>query len=232
MPCPSVVSAVSKAGIFGLPLDVWLLNSMLFSFPFCAYFPSLSVSLPLEPFREPVPWKELGLLDYPSLITEPMDLGTVQKNIQAKKYNSLLDASTHVRLIWRNCMTYNADGSDFYVLAESLHHKWEKQYANLLSSLGLPPEATGESSKNESTLEDKRQFAKMLYKISKEAMGHVVITVDEKSPEAVVRNTAEDECTLNIDKIRTEVFVELKKFVEDEAKKKAAADAKKKKTKS
>ena len=31
-----------------------------------------------EPFREPVDWKGLGLPDYPKLIKNPMDLGTIE----------------------------------------------------------------------------------------------------------------------------------------------------------
>ena len=31
----------------------------------------------LEAFMEPVPWKEWGLDDYPRIIKQPMDLGTV-----------------------------------------------------------------------------------------------------------------------------------------------------------
>jgi hypothetical protein len=38
------------------------------------------------PFREPVDWKALGLLDYPSIITRPMDLSTVKKKMSSKSY--------------------------------------------------------------------------------------------------------------------------------------------------
>lgn len=30
------------------------------------------------PFTEPVDWKALGLIDYPSLVKKPMDLGTIK----------------------------------------------------------------------------------------------------------------------------------------------------------
>ena len=74
----------------------------------------------IEPFREPVPWKELGLVDYPTVIKHPMDLGTVKKKLKKKQYTTLYAVAEDVRLIWNNCMTYNADGSDFYKLAETL----------------------------------------------------------------------------------------------------------------
>lgn len=32
-------------------------------------------------FREPVNWQELGLVDYPVVIKNPMDLGTVKKKV-------------------------------------------------------------------------------------------------------------------------------------------------------
>lgn len=73
---------------------------------------------PIEPFREPVDWQALGLFDYPQLIKKPMDLGLVKKKLKENKYKSIHDAADDFRLIWKNCMAYNADGSDFYNLAQ------------------------------------------------------------------------------------------------------------------
>ena len=72
----------------------------------------------IEPFREPVDWENLGLFDYPQVIKKPMDLGMVKKKINEGKYKTIHEASDDVRMIWKNCMTYNADGSDFYNLAQ------------------------------------------------------------------------------------------------------------------
>ena len=47
-----------------------------------------------------------------------MDLSLVKKKINEGKYKSIHDAADDVRMIWKNCMTYNADGSDFYNLAQ------------------------------------------------------------------------------------------------------------------
>jgi hypothetical protein len=71
-----------------------------------------------EPFREPVDWQSLGLFDYPQVIKKPMDLGLVKKKVNEGKYKTIHEAADDVRLIWKNCMTYNADGSDFYNLAQ------------------------------------------------------------------------------------------------------------------
>ena len=58
-------------------------------------------------FREPVPWKELGLTDYPEIIKKPMDLRTVRKNTGKGKYRRYEDFFRDVQLIWDNCKTYN-----------------------------------------------------------------------------------------------------------------------------
>ena len=36
-----------------------------------------------EPFHTPVDWEDLELKDYPDVIKNPMDLGTLKKNIDA-----------------------------------------------------------------------------------------------------------------------------------------------------
>lgn len=65
------------------------------------------VHMHAEPFREPVAYKELGLLDYPTIIQKPMDLGTVKKKLKERQYASPADVNADVQLVWSNCMTYN-----------------------------------------------------------------------------------------------------------------------------
>ncbi|KAL3792568.1 hypothetical protein HJC23_005538 [Cyclotella cryptica] len=167
-----------------------------------------------EPFREPVDWKSLGLFDYPQVVKKPMDLGQVKKNLNEGKYKSIHEAAADVRLIWKNCMTYNADGSDFYLLAQNMSKKFEEKFAKLLAEHG------GEASSSEGgeqyedpTPEEKRTFAKLLYKISKEELGTVITDLDAKCPTALVKNSAEDEVEINVDSISPKVFSEIMAFV-------------------
>jgi len=46
----------------------------------------------------------------------------VKKKLKENKYKSIHDAADDFRLIWKNCMAYNADGSDFYNLAQVRDH--------------------------------------------------------------------------------------------------------------
>lgn len=39
-------------------------------------------------FRDPVPWKELGLNDYPEIIKKPMDLSSARKKLVKGKYKN------------------------------------------------------------------------------------------------------------------------------------------------
>lgn len=51
-------------------------------------------------FSRPVEWEKMGLLDYPKLIKEPMDLGTVGKRIGRQYYQRLEGFANDVRLVW------------------------------------------------------------------------------------------------------------------------------------
>jgi len=152
-------------------------------------------------------------VDYPQVIKHLMDLGTVKTKLQQKKYSTLYQVAEDVRLVWNNCMTYNADGSDFYKLAEQLQKRWDDQYTKLLQDCQLPAGAGGDGKKSVTTTSEKRLFAKALYTISKEDLGKVLVEVETKCPAAVTRNSAEDELEFNIDKIPVSLLQELHTFV-------------------
>jgi len=118
-----------------------------------------------EPFRERVPWEELGLTDYLSVVKTPMDLGTVRNNLIKKKYNKAEECAADIRLIWHNCMSYNAPSSKFYNLARSLSEIWEKEWSQ---SIG----------KNDSykppSIEDLTIFAENTQRLSPSEMGNIL----------------------------------------------------------
>lgn len=111
-------------------------------------------------------------------------------------------------------MTYNADGSDFYLLAEDMGKAFEEKFKKIVAEFGEQPEEGGEDIEDP-TPEEKRTFAKLLYKISKEDLGVVITDLDNKCPSALVKNSAEDEVEINVDSINPKVFVEVMKFVKE-----------------
>eukprot|EP00975_Prorocentrum_lima_P019857 4178345-Prorocentrum_lima.AAC.1 len=85
-------------------------------------------------FSEPVNWREMGLYDYPEIIKNPMDLGTVRQKLVNKEYRNATECAEDIRLVWRNCMTYNQDGSEFYKIAEKFSKKFESKFAPVAKS--------------------------------------------------------------------------------------------------
>ena len=59
------------------------------------------------PFREPVNCIKLGILDYPSIVTYPIDLATVQTKLKEYRYNTVENCLEDIHAIWENCKKYN-----------------------------------------------------------------------------------------------------------------------------
>ena len=179
-------------------------------------FPHSKSPLPnncIEPFREAVDWRNLGLFDYPQIIKKPMDLGLVKRNIDAGAYNSIHDAANDMRLIWANCMKYNRDGSDFNKIAKRLSRVFEEKYRNMLKDLKMDGTAATNGVVIGPSNEERRDFARLLFKIDKEQLGKVIIDLDEMCPPAIVRNDAEDEVEIHVDMMTGDVFYEQYGFV-------------------
>ena len=92
-------------------------------------------------FREPVDHKALRLTDYPELIKQPRDLGTIKKNIEEGKYKDPQSVAKDIRLVWSNCMVYNRDGSE--VRLYLLYHFYTSIIHTITDFLPLfPPHST------------------------------------------------------------------------------------------
>ena len=65
----------------------------------------------------------------------------------------------------------------------------------------------------EPTNDEKRAFAKGLYKITMEQLGQVITDLETKCPNALVKNAAEDEVEINVDNINAVTFKELVEYV-------------------
>ncbi|KAL2331643.1 hypothetical protein Fmac_019224 [Flemingia macrophylla] len=85
-------------------------------------------------FNTPVDAEGLGLHDYFSIITHPMDLGTVKSRLNKNWYKSPKEFAEDVRLTFRNAMTYNPKGQDVHVMAEMLSNVFEERWAIIESN--------------------------------------------------------------------------------------------------
>ncbi|KAJ8749176.1 hypothetical protein K2173_018647 [Erythroxylum novogranatense] len=79
-------------------------------------------------FNSPVDVKALGLHDYFSIITHPMDLGTVKSKLTKNWYKSPEEFAEDVRLTFHNALTYNPKGQDVHIMAEQLLNIFEDKW--------------------------------------------------------------------------------------------------------
>lgn len=82
-------------------------------------------------FLEPVRWKELNLPDYPKIVRNPMDLGTIQERLSSHKYVFLEEFANDIRLVWKNAMLFNAHDSIYFKNAKQLCEAAEKKLGEL-----------------------------------------------------------------------------------------------------
>jgi bromodomain-containing factor 1 len=55
----------------------------------------------------------MGLIDYPKIIKNPMDLSAINKKLREERYQSVEEVLDDIQLIWDNCKLYNQQGCVF-----------------------------------------------------------------------------------------------------------------------
>lgn len=175
--------------------DVYKLVCLLMARPEC------------EPFRTPVDWQGMGLLDYPGIIKEPRDLGTIKKDIEDEKYDSVNDVVKDIRLVWTNCMLYNSTGNEFYHLADKFSRAFEDAYRAI--------RRLGDDEKDPlrtPTIEEKLQLTHDIFKIGNYELARVLTMIEDAIPSAIARKLAADEVLINLDAIPSETFHEISAY--------------------
>ncbi|KAI8641098.1 Bromodomain-containing protein [Parasitella parasitica] len=95
------------------------------------------------PFLKPVNYVELNLPDYPTIITQPMDLQLVEKKLTGSEYATVDDFIAEVRLIFHNCFKYNGPEAMVSVLCQNVESAFEKGLRQMPpSSSPATPKAT------------------------------------------------------------------------------------------
>ncbi|KAI4388272.1 hypothetical protein MLD38_000614 [Melastoma candidum] len=82
-------------------------------------------------FNSPVDVKDLGLHDYFTIISQPMDLGTAKTKLKGCSYESPQEFAYDVRLTFQNAMKYNPPGQDVHLMADTLLKLFEKSWGVL-----------------------------------------------------------------------------------------------------
>lgn len=79
-------------------------------------------------FSKPVDPVELGIPDYFTVITNPMDLGTVKAKLEKNCYHNIEEFAADVRLTFNNAIEYNPPDNIVYKIAKQLSHQFEVRW--------------------------------------------------------------------------------------------------------
>ncbi|OLY81274.1 SWR1 complex bromodomain subunit bdf1 [Smittium mucronatum] len=86
-------------------------------------------------FYEPVDYVSLKIPNYPKIITNPMDLGTISAKLTNNQYQSIHDFYNDVKLVFQNCYKFNPKKHPVHIAGKSLEAvfdgKWTEYFGNL-----------------------------------------------------------------------------------------------------
>jgi len=165
----------------------------------------------------------------------------VKRKLERQQYTTAEECADDIRLIWSNCKTYNADGSDFFLLAESFSKRFEDRYRKIRSECDTgdqklgPPSAvaassvgsTSTSTKKDSigteppSLQRRTQFGANLFYLSGMELGHVIKQLELKcpkslqSPPAGVTSQEHEQLEIDVDQIDPKTFAELDRYLKE-----------------
>ena len=147
-----------------------------------------------EEFLKPVDYIGLNLLDYPKIISHPMDLGTVKKNLENGEYDTFQDLMSDINLIWRNCRTYNIPGSEIVKMANHCDKRMksliDKQFKNMKSkvdsSKNKKDKEKDKDKENASlSLSEKTKLIENIREQTNEGLTQIVKTILKECPKAL-----------------------------------------------
>lgn len=82
-------------------------------------------------FIKPVDPVALNIPDYFTVISRPMDLGTIKSKLERNVYFDIDEFAADVRLTFSNAMTYNPPGNDVHLMAKTLSGLFESKWKDI-----------------------------------------------------------------------------------------------------
>lgn len=86
-------------------------------------------------FNKPVDPVALNIPDYFTVISQPMDLGTIKSKLEKNTYFGIDEFAADVRLTFSNAMTYNPPSNDVHLMAKELKKIFERKWKDLEKKL-------------------------------------------------------------------------------------------------
>lgn len=79
-------------------------------------------------FNQPVDPVALNIPDYFTVISQPMDLGTVKSKLEKSMYSGIEDFAADIRLTFSNAMLYNPPSNGVHIMAKKLSQIFEMRW--------------------------------------------------------------------------------------------------------
>lgn len=92
-----------------------------------------------KPFYVPVDWEKWGLLDYPTIVTSPMDLSSIKKKLDSGQYETASEFEKDFRLMLTNCFTYNPPKDPVHQAGRRLEAVFQQQWTKLPTEADISP---------------------------------------------------------------------------------------------
>ena len=162
-------------------------------------------------FRAPVDYETLGLLDYPKIIKNPMDLGTCKEKLLNGEYKLIQDFMEDIDLIWDNCRTYNQAGSPIVKMANALDKKIHGLIDKQFKHLKIKEEQ--DKSKSQLSMDDKLKLSDMIKQQSNEGLTQIVKIILKSCPDGI-EDIDNDKLQIKIDFLSPVEFNLIKEYCE------------------
>ncbi|KAM7500614.1 hypothetical protein LguiA_025028 [Lonicera macranthoides] len=187
-------------------------------------------------FIEPVDPVALNIPDYFSIISEPMDLGTIKTKLEEYMYFTVEEFASDVRLTFSNAMLYNPPSNNVHVMAKELENIFTSRWKSLQGKVNCESGnvegfiITGRAKNSQDTkqlshkkslmcvpeislsCEQKRKLKKEIVQASSGKMTEKLRSFLQKFGLICVK---EEELEMNIDALGSEMLRELKRLIKD-----------------
>jgi len=91
------------------------------------------------PFMERVDYVKLNIPDYPKLIKNPMDLGTIRQKLEEDEYDNAALFEADVRLVLQNCFKFNPAGTPVHAMGRRMESLFNEKWAERPAPPTPPP---------------------------------------------------------------------------------------------
>ena len=164
-------------------------------------------------FLQPVDYIALNILDYPKVISHPMDLGTVKKNLLNGEYKIFQDIMSDIRLIWKNCRTYNLPGSEIVKMANHCDKKIKQLIDKQFKNYQNKGTNKNKNENNTLTLAEKTKLIENIREQPNEGLTQIVKIILKECPKGI-EDIDSEKLQIKVDLLDKKTYDLINQFLE------------------